>query len=198
MPRLDRSADFGCEGYDVPALRIGHKRLHVAVESMMPVEGEDNAAQQCNAVPRAAPRSHPATQDRRHRYRGRFFSIAWKCFQLRHVDGDGELAATTMGDAVHLTIAIQKLLAGNAQRAFERCGRVVNAGMNHLAVARTGVHAELPLALGDDHRRREPVPAGDRQVDDAGADHHALRLAQRRSTALAAAMNSSTSAPAVA
>lgn len=122
-----------------------------------------------------------------------------KCFQLRHVDGDGELAATTMGDAVHLTIAIQKLLAGNAQRGLERCGRVVNAGMNHLAVARTGVHAELPLALGDDHF---PAAAsqcpGDRQADDAGADHHALRLAQRRSTALAAAMNSSTSAPAVA
>ena len=82
-----------------------------------------------------------------------------------------------------LAVTVQQVAAGNAQARLERAGFVVDAGMDDFTVARAGMHAELPLALENDH-----FPAALRQrsrhgeTDDTRADYDAVDIVQRRSS----------------
>src|ERR1700687_6503369 len=57
--------------------------------------------------------------------------------------GDDELAAAPMGDAVPATEVVQALTPRDAQAGLERAVRIVDAGVDHLAVARAGAGAEV-------------------------------------------------------
>src|SRR6202035_438678 len=57
--------------------------------------------------------------------------------------GDDELAAAPMGDAVLATEVVQALTTRDAQACLERAVRIVDAGVDHLAVARAGAGAEV-------------------------------------------------------
>src|ERR1700726_2348471 len=56
--------------------------------------------------------------------------------------GDDELAAAPLGDAALATEVVQALTARDAQACLERAARIIDAGMDHLAVARAGAGAE--------------------------------------------------------
>ena len=86
-----------------------------------------------------------------------------------------------MRDAALGAIGVQEIAAGDAQPRLQRTGVVVDAGVNDLAVARAGVHAEMALALQDDHfpaaARKRP---GRRQADDSRTDDDAIDVVQYR------------------
>ena len=115
---------------------------------------------------------HPAAGER----------VALDVLERRHlalVGGDGQFAAAAMPDTALGTIPVQKIAPGQAQPGLERSRLIMNAGMDDFAVARTGVHAELPFAFEDQHlaaaARHGP---GHREADDAGADHDAIDIVQ--------------------
>ena len=85
-----------------------------------------------------------------------------------------------MRDAALGTIGVQKIASGEAQPRFKRMGLVVDPGMNDFAIARAGMHAEVALALENDHvpaaERQRP---GHRQADDPCTDHNAIDVVQR-------------------
>src|SRR5437773_5467314 len=56
--------------------------------------------------------------------------------------GDDELAAAPMVDAALAAELVQALAAGDAQACLERAARTVDAGVDHLAVARARAGAE--------------------------------------------------------
>src|SRR2546423_9926 len=55
--------------------------------------------------------------------------------------GDDELAAAPMGDGALATELVQALAARDAQTCLERAARIVDAGVDQLAVARAGAGA---------------------------------------------------------
>ena len=65
-------------------------------------------------------------------------------------------------------VAVEELLARDAEPRLQAARRVVDAGMDHLAVARAGLRADRIGALEDDHLEpghRQPARAG--EPDDA-------------------------------
>ena len=82
-----------------------------------------------------------------------------------------QLAAAAVGDALRRAERIQQAPAFEAELRLQAIGRRVQAGVNDLAVARTGDAADRGLGFDDHHLaagRRQG--AGDGQADDAGAD----------------------------
>src|ERR1700730_8321056 len=65
--------------------------------------------------------------------------------KLRLGGRDDELAAAPMRDAALATEVVQALAARDAQACLERAARIIDAGVDHLAVARAGTGSE---ALG--------------------------------------------------
>ena len=85
---------------------------------------------------------------------------------------DDELSAATVGDAVRRAVRVELLASGDAQPGLQRPRRVVEPGMDHFAVARTGAGADSVLALDDERLQALPRKrARDREADDPGADH---------------------------
>ena len=96
---------------------------------------------------------------------------------LRRAGGDYQLAAAPVRDAAFGAVAVQKLFPLHAQPRLERPLRVVDARVDHLAVARAGGGAEAfrrlqhqHLAPGQRQRTRH------RQAHHTGADDHGIDL----------------------
>ena len=100
--------------------------------------------------------------------------------QFIHLIGTGrhdELAAALVGDAALGAVVVQHLLALHAQTRFQRAGRVVDAGVDDLAVARAGAGAKG--VGGFQHHHFAPLQrqrARHRQAHHAGADDHGVDL----------------------
>ena len=90
---------------------------------------------------------------------------------LRLGSGDDELAGPGVGDAVLRAIGVERPLSLHAQASLQRAGRIVDAGVNHLRVARACVKPDGPFGLEHHH-----FPSGKResprhsQPDDPCAD----------------------------
>jgi hypothetical protein len=105
---------------------------------------------------------------------------------LRGPRGDHQLAQGAMLDAVLAAIGIQGLLAGHAQPRLERAARVVEPGVDHLAVARADAGADGVRRL--EHDALAPAArerARHRQADHAGADHHRIDAVHAREASIA-------------
>ena len=95
--------------------------------------------------------------------------------QLSCVGGDDQLAATAVRDAAVGAIAVKEPLAGDAEPGLEAAGGVVDAGMDHLAVARAGLGADGVGTLehdGLEPGHGEPARAG--EAHHPGAHHDAV------------------------
>ena len=69
--------------------------------------------------------------------------------------------------------------SGHAHAGLERLRLVVDAGVNHFAVARARMHAEMPFAFENDHFAALGCQRpSHREADDARADHNAIRISQ--------------------
>ena len=86
-----------------------------------------------------------------------------------------ELAASLVRDAELLAKRIQHRFAFDAEPRFDEPRRIVDAGMDDLAVARTHPGPDPAFAFDDDHL---PPRAGERarngETNDAGADDETL------------------------
>ena len=132
---------------------------------MMPVEGESNAAVHSSAGSsvRAAAIGRGARRD------------AAELPALCLAAGDDQLAAAPVRDAALGAIGVEHLAAGDAEPGLERARRVIDAGMDHLAVARADARAERALGFEQQHfaaLRGEFARHG--EADDAGADDGAI------------------------
>src|SRR5881394_2438887 len=77
-----------------------------------------------------------------------------------------------MRDALFLAVRVEKLTACDAEPLLDAAGRIVDAGVDHLGVARRGLLADRGILLEHDHlaaAERELTP--DREPDHARADH---------------------------
>ena len=100
------------------------------------------------------------------------------------VRGDDQLAAAPVLDAARLGVAVEELLALDAGPRLQAARRVVDAGVDHLAVARAGLGADRVGALEDDDLAPgRGQPLRDREPDDAGPDDDAVDAVQRQSPA---------------
>lgn len=90
-------------------------------------------------------------------------------------DGDDDLAAHLVGDAVLGTELDHPLPPESTQSGLVRPGLVVDAGMDHPGVASGLVPGDRAFLVDDDDpaaRPRRHDRMRGRQSDDAGADHH--------------------------
>ena len=94
---------------------------------------------------------------------------------LSRIGGDQQLAAAPMRNAVRFTVAVELLSPRHAEPRFQRAGGVVDAGMNHLAVARASARADGAGAF-QNHCFQAPLTkrTTDGQADHSGADHHCV------------------------
>ena len=98
--------------------------------------------------------------------------------QVRHLRlgrGHDQLAAAPMWHAVALAEVVELGTPEHAQARLQPAGRVVEAGMHDLAVARTGRGADRGFAF--QHHGLEPAAGegtADRQADHSGTDHDGI------------------------
>jgi hypothetical protein len=95
--------------------------------------------------------------------------------QLRRIGRHDQLAAIVVGDAVRSAEFVEHAPSARRMAGAQRAGRIINAAMDHLAVARGHAVADAASRLGDDHvvaaqRRR----ACDREPDHSGANNEDL------------------------
>jgi hypothetical protein len=99
---------------------------------------------------------------------------------LGRAGGDDQLAAAPVGNPAFGAVGIQLAPAGDAKPRLERAGRVVDAGVDHFAVARADAGAEGRFGFEDNHLA---APVGKLpchgEADDTGADHHAIDFFHR-------------------
>jgi hypothetical protein len=110
-----------------------------------------------------------------------------KRLDLRGARGDDELAAAPVADAVRFAVRIEQPPPRDAQRRLQRAGRVVEAGVDDLAVARARAVADAVGRLDDDRlapRERERARTG--EADGAGADDDGIDALHRVSVRPAA------------
>src|SRR6185295_18794721 len=69
---------------------------------------------------------------------------------LRRGGGHYQLADAAVADAARLAVVIEPLAPGHAQPRFPAAGRIVDAGVDDLAVARAGLAADGVAALEQD------------------------------------------------
>ena len=89
--------------------------------------------------------------------------------------GDDELAAVVVFDASRLAVGVQGAVAGDTEARLEAARRVVEAGMNHAAVARRGHGARMGFRFEQQHfaaRQRQRARHG--EAHDTRADNHAF------------------------
>ncbi|MNC87525.1 hypothetical protein D3C83_32550 [compost metagenome] len=72
-------------------------------------------------------------------------------------------------------VAVEREPAGDAQARLERIRRIIDAGVDHLGIARAGMRADRLFRL-EDHDLAPVVrePARDSEADHTGADHRAI------------------------
>ena len=98
------------------------------------------------------------------------------CGFLRRRRND-QLAAIAMRDAVIAAIAIERALAADAHPRHQASCRIIDAGVDHLAVARRGDGADALGRLQDDDLAPGlRQPPRDRKTDHARTDNDALNL----------------------
>ena len=96
--------------------------------------------------------------------------------------GHDQLAAVPVRDAALAAIGVERVLAGRRRsRAIRLPARVIDAGVDHLAVARGGLGADPVGRIQHQHlapgQRQRP---GDGKADHPGADDNALHLVHSR------------------
>ena len=88
---------------------------------------------------------------------------------------DDQLAAVAVRHALFCAIGVQRASPGDAEARHEAVRRIVDAGVNDLAVARGCFGADaLGRVQHDDLASGQRQRACHRQADDAGADHDAV------------------------
>jgi len=100
------------------------------------------------------------------------FAAALEIFQfggLVGVGGDEEFSGAAMGNVVGGAEFVGEAIAFEAVARFEGVSRVVEAGMDHAAVARAGGHA----GFGKRFDEKDVVPAGGEFAGDGAADDSA-------------------------
>jgi hypothetical protein len=106
---------------------------------------------------------------------GRGCSNVVEPFALGFIGGDDQLAATPVRDAALRTVVKEQGAAGDAEASLERARRVVDAGVDHLAVAGTDAGAEGVFGFEDQHLAAlRGQRTGDGEADHTGADHGAF------------------------
>ena len=91
--------------------------------------------------------------------------------------GDDELAAVVVIDAARLAVGVQRAVAGDAEARLEAARGVVEAGMNHAAVARRGDGARMGLGFEQqDFAPGQRQCARDGEAHDARTDDDAFDL----------------------
>jgi hypothetical protein len=147
--------------------------------STMPVLGECNAAthSSCGSSARASACQQHQVIDA---VGGRLLAYALQlrdCAWLVH----DQLAAAPVAYAAFGAVGIQQCLAFHAQPGLERALRVIDAGVDHLAVARTGARA---YGVGGFKHHHLPALQGQRarhgQTHHARAHHHTIDLVHQR------------------
>ena len=94
---------------------------------------------------------------------------------LLGVGGDDQLAAIAMRNAVIGAISVERMPAADAHLRHQAAGAVVDAGMDHLAVARGGHRADALGRLKHDHfAAGQSEPAGHRKPDHTRSDNDAI------------------------
>ena len=119
--------------------------------SMMPVDGESSAAVQNTSGSSAATASGSSHCRSSTPFAAALARMRFERRLLRRAGGDDELAAPRMRHAALGAIGVQAVLAGDAGARFERAGRVVDPGVDHLAVARAGLGADHAGRLEEQH-----------------------------------------------
>jgi hypothetical protein len=95
--------------------------------------------------------------------------------------GDDQLAAIAVRNAVHPAVFIERPLAADAHPRHQAAGLVIDAGVNHLAVARGRDGADAFGSLQHDHLASGLCePPCDRKTDHARTDNDALYLVHSR------------------
>ena len=144
---------------------------------MMPVEGESRAASQFSAGSSARAAS---PREQLHVVDAVGFGMGADRLQLfgfLRRRRDDQLAAIAMGDAVIAAIAVERVLAADAHPRHQAAGGVIDAGVDHLAVARGGHGADALGRLQHDHfAARLRQPPRDRKPDHARSDDDAINL----------------------
>src|SRR5438445_161920 len=96
------------------------------------------------------------------------------------VGGDDQLAERSMGHAMLAAIGIEALAAGDAARRLQAAGRIIEAAVDNLAVARGSLGADSVGAFEDDDlvplQREGPRR---RQADHPGPDDDRFDLVHR-------------------
>ena len=88
-----------------------------------------------------------------------------------------QLAAVLVGNAVLAAVMVQGLFAADAHPRHQASGGIVDAGVDHLAVARRGDGADALSRFQHDHLAAGlGQPARDRKADDASTNNDALNL----------------------
>jgi len=122
----------------------------------MPVAGESSAAVQCRF-------GFGAALNRLQQ------------FGFGGVGGDDQLAAIAVRHAVLGAVGVKQAPAGHAGLGHQAALGIIDAGVDHLGVARAGLGADAFGGLDDDDLTAgKSQRAGDREADHAGADHHAV------------------------
>ena len=150
--------------------------------STMPVDGDSSAASQFSAGS-SARASAPLRVCRS----STPLASAWAlidCSFCGLVGGgrDDQLAAVAMRDAVVAAVSVERVLAAHAHPRHQAAGRIVDAGMDHLAVARRRHGADAFRGLQHDDLAaglRQPPRHG--KADHAGADDDAINSVHSRS-----------------
>lgn len=142
---------------------------------MMPVEGDSSAPSQASAGSRAR-----ASSPRQHLHVGDAVGLGM-CLdggELGHLlrpRRDDQLAAIAMRDAAAAAVVVELVLAGDAELRHQAAGGIIDAGMDHLTVARGGDGADgVGSFQHDDFAARFRQSAGDGEANDAGADDDAF------------------------
>ncbi|MCY1214725.1 hypothetical protein D9M72_265510 [compost metagenome] len=95
--------------------------------------------------------------------------------QLRVLHRHDQLADALVADAAFGAVGVHRGLARHAQPALERAGRIRDARMDHLRIARAGMRADGVLGLEDHHLAPgHGERSRDGQTHHAGADHDAV------------------------
>jgi hypothetical protein len=92
--------------------------------------------------------------------------------ELRVLGGDDQLAAAAVRHAALGAVGVQALAPRDAGARLERALRVIDAGMDHLGVARAGMRADRVLGFDDhDLAPGERERARHREAHQPRADH---------------------------
>ncbi len=154
----------------------------------MPVEGDSNARVQCSCGSSASASSRESSLQVVHAVGQRAPLDHLQLRRFSVVVRHDQLAAAPVMHAVRRAVVVQQRLAAHAQQCAQRAGRVVDAGVDDLAVACAGHGAEGVFGLEHDHLAaglRERARAG--QADHAGTDHDTIDPLRRHRGIVAAA-----------